>query len=81
MQTERTKTTLLGKKATFGKQRERDSKSRQREEIHEEGLYDGKNLEDIDAIYPDMFSVCGESESDGELWHRSGPLADFELLG
>lgn len=53
--------------------KERDSKSRQREEIREEGLYDDKNLEDIDVFYPDMFSVCGESESDGELWYRLGP--------
>jgi len=64
LQTERTNITLLGKKATLGEQQERDSKSSQREEIREEGLYDGKNLEDIDAFYPDMFSVCRESESD-----------------
>jgi len=67
------KITLLSKKDTFGEQQERISKSRQREEIHEKGLYDGKNLEDIDAFYPDMFSVCGESESDGELWYKLGP--------
>ena len=64
---------MLGNKATFDEQQGRISKSRQREEILEEGLYDGKNLEDIDAFYPDMFSVCRESESDGELWYRLGP--------
>ena len=24
-------------------------------------------------LYPDAFSVCGESAGDGELWYRSGP--------
>jgi len=51
----------------------RDRKSRQREEIHEEGFCDGKNLEDIDAFYPGTFSVYGEPESDGELWYSLGP--------
>ena len=47
--------------------------------IFEEGLYDRKNLQHIDAFYPDMFSVCGESESDGEMWYRLGPGADHAV--
>ena len=35
---------FLGKKATFVEQQDRDSKSSQGQEIHEEGLYDGKKF-------------------------------------